>query len=118
MRAEAAGDAGPWRQQAVLGYPELADLTAAAFGFAFPGTWTRGLLIRRHLADGALAFFTTWCPAGTSIATLVRVEGTRWAIEDAFETAKTELGLDHNESRSWQGFHRHVALVMLAYAMP
>jgi SRSO17 transposase len=64
-----------------------------------------------------LAFFTTWCPAGTAIATLVAVEGRRWAIEDAFETAKTELGLAHNETRSWQGWHRHVSLVMLAFAM-
>ncbi len=100
-------------------YLELADLSAADFGvdFNFSGTWTRGLLIRRGTTDGALAFFTTWCPAGTSIATLVKVEGTRWAIEDAFETAKNELGLTHNESRSWHGWHRHVSLVMLAYAM-
>ena len=48
---------------------------------------------------------------------LVRVEGHRWAIEDAFETAKTELGLTHNETRSWHGWHRHVSLVMLAFAM-
>ncbi|MDB5568317.1 MAG: transposase of family [Tardiphaga sp.] len=79
--------------------------------------WTRGLLIRRHIADGDLAFFTTWCPAGTSIETLVAVEGHRWAIEDSFETAKNEFGLDHNESRSWHGWHRHVSLVMLAFAM-
>ncbi len=79
--------------------------------------WTRGLLIRRSLTDGELAFFTTWCPAGTPIATLVAVEGRRWAIEDAFETAKTELGLAHNETRSWHGWHRHVSLVMLAFAM-
>ncbi|MFL5190533.1 MAG: hypothetical protein ACJ8CF_15195, partial [Microvirga sp.] len=38
-------------------------------------------------------------------------------IEDAFETAKTELGLTHNETRSWHGWHRHVSLVMLALAM-
>ena len=81
------------------------------------GLWTRGLLIRRSLGDGELAFFSTWCPAGTPIATLVAVEGRRWAIEDAFETTKTELGLDHNETRSWHGWHRHVSLVMLAFAM-
>jgi SRSO17 transposase len=45
------------------------------------------------------------------------VEGHRWAIEDSFETAKNEFGLDHNESRSWHGWHRHVTLVMLAFAM-
>ncbi len=156
MRAEAAGDPGPWRQQAILGrrdwdadglrdivrdyviehladddagagtkglrlhdwcYLELADLEVEEFYSANHGLWTRGLLIRRHIADGDLAFFTTWCPAGTSIETLVAVEGHRWAIEDSFETAKNEFGLDHNESRSWHGWHRHVSLVMLAFAM-
>jgi SRSO17 transposase len=97
-------------------YLELADLDAEEFGGS-PGPWTRGLLIRRAIADESPAFFTTWCPAGTGIATLVRVEGARWAIEDGFETAKTELGLDHNETRSWHGWHRHVSLVMLAFGM-
>jgi len=45
------------------------------------------------------------------------VEGQRWAIEDAFETAKTELGLTHSITRSWHGRYRHVSLVMLAFAM-
>ena len=98
-------------------YLELADLDVAEFNKALSGTWTRGLLIRRSLADGKLAFFTTWCPVGTAAAKLVQVEGCRWAIEDSFETAKTELGLDHNETRSWHGWHRHVSLVMLAFAM-
>jgi SRSO17 transposase len=98
-------------------YLELADLEAEEYNEALTGLWTRGLLIRRALSDGDLAFFSTWCPAGTPIATLVRVEGQRWAIEDAFETAKTELGLTHNETRSWHGWHRHVSLVMLAFAM-
>jgi SRSO17 transposase len=98
-------------------YLELADLAADEFNPALSGTWTRGLLIRRNIADDALAYFSTWCPAGTGIETLVTVEGQRWSIEDAFETAKTELGLDHNETRSWHGWHRHVSLVMLAYAV-
>jgi SRSO17 transposase len=98
-------------------YLELADLEAEEFNDEHHGLWTRGLLIRRHIADGDLAYFSTWCPAGTSIEKLVRVEGHRWAIEDSFETAKNEFGLDHNETRSWHGWHRHVSLVMLAFAM-
>lgn len=96
-------------------YCELADLAGADDDQT--GVWTRGLLIRRSLADGARAYFTTWCPAGTPIANLVAVEGQRWTIEDAFETAKTELGLAHNETRSWHGWHRHVSLVMMAFAL-
>jgi SRSO17 transposase len=118
-------------------YLELADLDAAVYDAKRSGlseclslldtssarseinvrSWTRGLLIRRNIADGDLAFFSTWCPAGTPVETLVRVEGHRWAIEDSFETAKNELGLDHIETRSWHGWHRHVSLVMLAFAM-
>ena len=79
--------------------------------------WTRGLLIRRIIADRALAYFTTRCPQGTSIETLVEVEGHRWSVEDDFEAGKREFGLDHNEMRSWHGWHRHVSLSMLALAM-
>jgi SRSO17 transposase len=98
-------------------YVELADLDVGEYNSARTGEWTRGLLIRRNIADGDLAFFSTWCPKGTPMQKLVLVEGHRWTIEDSFETAKNELGLDHNESRSWHGWHRHVSLVMLAFAM-
>ena len=103
-----------WHDWAYCG---LADLDAGEYAGERTGLWTRGLLIRRSIADGDLAFFSTWCPAGTDITTLVKVEGHRWAIEDGFETAKNELGLDHNETRSWHGWHRHVSLVMLTFAM-
>jgi SRSO17 transposase len=111
-----AGTKGPrWFDWA---YMALATLRADALDPALDQSrWTRGLLVRRSLSDGALSYFTTWCPAGTPIQMLVAVEGRRWAIEDAFETAKTELGLAHNESRSWHGWHRHISLVMLAFAM-
>ncbi len=98
-------------------YLELADLDAGQYNSALIAEWTRGLLIRRNIAGGDLAFFSTWCPKGTPLERLVSVEGQRWAIEDSFETAKNELGLDHNETRSWHGWHRHVSLVMLAFAM-
>tara|TARA_R110002050_G_scaffold292057_1_gene447085 strand:+ start:34225 stop:34845 length:621 start_codon:yes stop_codon:yes gene_type:complete len=85
-------------------YCELADLEADEYDETKSGVWTRGLLIRRNISDGDLAYFTTWCPAGTEIQALVSVEGRRRAIEDSFETTKNELGLDHNESRSWHGW--------------
>lgn len=109
------GTKGPRRHD--WAYLKLADLDAGEYNSILKGTWTRGLLVRRNIADGDLAFFSTWCPKGTSMKTLVSVEGHRWAIEDGFETAKNELGLDHNETRSWHGWHRHVSLVMLAFAM-
>lgn len=98
-------------------YCELADVEVGKKADARSEVWTRGLLVRRRISDGQRAYFTTWCPAGTSLQTLVRIEGRRWAIEEAFETGRTELGLDHNETRSWHGWHRHVSLVMLAFAV-
>ena len=109
MRAEAAGDGAK-------GLASMTGLTwnwpiidASEYDAGRSGLWMRGLLIRRTIADQDLAFFSTWAPAGTSIDKLVRVEGCRWAIEDSFQTAKNELGLDHNETRSWHGWHRHVS---------
>ena len=55
-------------------------------------------------------------PGRHSLEALVKVEGQRWTIEGSFETAKNAFGLDHNESRSWHGWHRQVSLVMLAFA--
>ena len=109
------GTKGPrWHDWA---YIELADLDAGEYNGTLEGTWTRGMLVRRNIADGELAFFSTWCPKGTPLKTLISVEGHRWPIEDSFETAKNELGLGHNETRSWHGWHRHVSLVMLAFAV-
>jgi SRSO17 transposase len=41
-------------------YLELADLDASEYDSGQSGLWTRGLLIRRNLADGECAYFTTW----------------------------------------------------------
>ena len=47
---------------------------------------------------------------------LVRIAGCRWAIESGFEQAKQEVGLDDYEVRSWDGWHRHMTLALLAHA--
>ena len=109
------GTKGPrWHDWAYL---RLADLDGRDYNNTLTGKWTRGLLIRRNITDSEMAFFSTWCPKNTSLEKLVHIEGHRWAIEDSFETAKNEFGLDHNETRSWHGWHRHVSLVMLVFAM-
>jgi SRSO17 transposase len=76
----------------------------------------RWLLVRRSRRDGELAFYACYGPAGTSLVGLVRVAGTRWAVEEGFEQAKGEVGLDHYEVRRWPGWYRHVTLALLAHA--
>lgn len=73
------------------------------------------LLIRRG-SDGTLAFYRCWSPAPVPLATLVRVAGMRWAVEEGFQAAKGQVGLDHYQARTWTGWHRHVTLAMLALA--
>jgi len=75
-----------------------------------------GLLVRRSLDDGELAYYVIFAPAGTSLPTLVMVAGQRWTIEECFELGKSEVGLDEYEVRHWPGWYRHITLSMLALA--
>ena len=78
------------------------------------GHW---LLARRSVAKpGELAFYVCFGPSDTTLEELVRVAGTRWAIEECFEEAKGEVGLDQYEVRRWDGWYRHITLAMLAQA--
>ena len=78
------------------------------------GYW---LLARRSLADpGELAYYVCYGPAGTTLEELARVAGIRWAIEECFEEAKEQVGLDQYEVRRWDGWYRHITLAMLAQA--
>jgi hypothetical protein len=54
--------------------------------------------------------------ARTALEAVVKVAGTRWAVEECCETAKGEVGLDQYEGRSWVGWYRHVTLALLAHA--
>ena len=75
------------------------------------------LLARRSIAKpGDLAYYVCFGPAGTTLQELVRVAGIRWSIEECFEEAKGQVGLDQYEVRRWDGWHRHITLAMLAHA--
>ena len=79
--------------------------------------WDYWLLARRSLSDPReLAYYVCFAPANTPLAELVRVAGTRWAIEDGFAAAKGEVGLDHCGVRRWAGWQRHVTLCLWAHA--
>jgi SRSO17 transposase len=81
-----------------------------------PG-WGHWLVVRRALTEPReLAYHVAFGPAGASLAELVRVAGTRWAIEEGFETAKGEVGLAEYEVRKWDGWYRHVTLALVAHA--
>ena len=72
------------------------------------------LLVRRCLSpEQQKTYYLVFAPAGTTLPQMVQAGGARWHIEEAFENGK-DLGLDHYEVRSYLGWYRHIALVMLA----
>jgi hypothetical protein len=73
------------------------------------------MLVRRSHSDGELAFYAYYGLAAPLVG-LVRVAGTRWAVEEGFQQAKGEVGLDHYEVRGWPGWYRHTTLALLAHA--
>ena len=78
------------------------------------GFW---LLARRSRSDpGELASYVCLAPAATPLVTLVQVAGCRWRVEEAFEQAKGEVGLDHYQVRQYLAWYRHVTLAMVALA--
>jgi SRSO17 transposase len=78
------------------------------------GYW---LLARRSLTDPTdLAYYLCYGPPSTPLRELVRVAGTRWAIEETFQSAKGQVGLDQYQVRRYDAWHRHITLVMLAHA--
>jgi len=81
-----------------------------------PANVLHALLVRRSLTDGELAYYVVFAPADTPLQTLVVVAGQRWKVEECFELAKDEVGLDQYEVRQWTGWYRHITLAMWALA--
>jgi SRSO17 transposase len=66
--------------------------------------------------EGDCKWYYANLPADTPLERLVTLAHARWAIEQFYEDAKGECGLDQYQGRRWDGLHRHLALVMLTYS--
>jgi SRSO17 transposase len=89
------------------------------------GTWARGrghwLLARRALTPNSkgeyeIAYYLCYGPASARLVDLAWTAGSRWHVEEAFQQAKGEAGLDHYQVRSWRAWYAHITLSMLALA--
>lgn len=80
----------------------------------------RWILLRRNIEKPddplSITYYQVYAPTDTTIEDMVFVAGQRWRIEECFAIAKDKLGLSEYEVRSWQGWHRHMTLVMAAQA--
>jgi SRSO17 transposase len=120
------GEGGGWERRSIgqRAHDErVYDWTTVALDPAgLPDGWGHWLLVRRQtdLPQGRkvreLAFYRCAAPARTPLRELIRVAGARWAIEECFQTAKNEAGLDHYQVRSWRAWYAHINLAMLAAA--
>ena len=110
----AAGTKGPrtydWVAIRALLHLERPD------GHPDPAPQARWVLARRAVSDPTdVAYSLSNAPVGTPLLTLAQVAAARWPIEQCFEEAKGETGLDHYEVRHWDSWHRHVTLSLLAH---
>ncbi|WP_455566353.1 IS701 family transposase [Nonomuraea wenchangensis] len=97
--------------------PRWYDWAAGTLHWEAEPGFTRWVLLRRSLTDpNDVAFYLCYGPIDTSTDDLVRVAGTRWAIEECFASAKHETGLDHYQVRRYAAWYRHITLAMLAHA--
>jgi SRSO17 transposase len=83
---------------------------------AQPG-WKRWVVFRRSCSNpDEVTAYRAYAPVATPLDAQAQVVGTRWTVEESFQTAKSEVGLDHYEVRSWTGWYRHITLAMWAQA--
>ncbi len=86
------------------------------FRWTEPG-WKQWLLARRSLSDPTkITYYLVFAPETVNLEQVVRAAGSRWQVEEAFELAKQQVGLDEYEVRHWQGWYRHITLAMFALA--
>ena len=95
----------------------LYDWARIALPWIVEDGFERWLLIRRNRNNPEeRAYYLVFSRIGTALSELAGAAGLRWTIEECFQRAKEELGLDHCEARSWHGWHRHMTLCMAAAA--
>jgi SRSO17 transposase len=97
--------------------PRVYDWACGRLPYLTAEGWAHWLLVRRSVANpDELAFYRVFAPAETSLPEMARVAGTRWSIEEGFERAKGEVGLDQYEVRRYNAWYRHITLCLLAHA--
>ena len=73
-------------------------------------------IYRRNLDGSEPRYYLSNAPEDTPLETLAYVGGSRWRIETEFETEKSDVGLDEYETRTWAGWHHHIAMCLLGGA--
>jgi SRSO17 transposase len=82
-----------------------------------PSGFKRVILVRRSKSEhDEMKAYIAFAPFDTPDVRLVEVAGTRWTVETCFKESKGEVGLDHYEVRSYDGWYKHITFSMIALA--
>jgi SRSO17 transposase len=74
-------------------------------------------VVRRPLGGGELAYFHCFTPRRDPLSEVIRAIGSRWPVEECFEAAKQEAGLDQYQVRKYDAWYRHITMSMLALCL-
>jgi len=112
--------AGAWRRMSCgdgAHGPRVYDWAWLPIRRGFPHGRRGWVLARRSVSDPTeIAYYVCFGKRGTRLRDLVRVAGSRWAVEESFQTAKNEVGLDQYQVRRYDAWYGHITLAMLAAA--
>ena len=74
------------------------------------------LVVKRSLsATPKYGYYISNAPTSAPLSLFVWMSGRRWSIEQSFEESKSEVGMDHYEIRTYEGWHHHMLVSMLAH---
>jgi SRSO17 transposase len=112
--------AGAWKRRSCgdgAHGPRVYDWVATPIRRDFGHNRRGWVMARRSVSDpDEVAYYVCYGPRGTRLRELVRVAGARWAVEETFQTAKNETGLDHYQVRRYDAWYAHITLSMAALA--
>jgi SRSO17 transposase len=111
--------AGAWRRMSCgdgAHGPRVYDWASVPIRTEFDHGRRGWVLARRNITTGELAYYVCFGPRGTRLRTLVRTAGARWAVEESFQIAKNEAGLDQYQVRRYDAWYAHITLSMAATA--
>jgi SRSO17 transposase len=111
--------AGAWRRMSCgngAHGPRVYDWVSVPIRATFPHGRRGWVLARRNITTGELAYYVCFGRRGTRLRVLVRTAGARWAVEESFQTAKNEVGLDQYQARRYDAWYAHITLAMTAAA--
>jgi len=111
--------AGAWRRMSCgngAHGPRVYDWVSVPIRAPFAHGRRGWVLARRNITTGELAYYVCFGPRGTRLRTLVKIAGARWAVEESFQIAKNEAGMDQYQARRYDAWYAHITLAMTAAA--